>query len=191
MKRVILVYLALCVFVPDVWAGLVLGAKPNYPSWDEVPLVIEGDGLTKSPVACWLLVERCGAISGGTLRYQGSLSDYWDLEEAATRLGMSETDLLSAFQPYGYEPIDLAFITLADGSIPPKPLIGVLVQDIIFEIGGCYEADLALIDADLDSQIVYWQFTSHIPEPATALLFVAGMGFVLRKARFGCGFGKG
>jgi hypothetical protein len=49
-----------------------------------------------------------------------------------------------------------------------------------------------LLAEDLTARIVYDRhIIEEVPEPRTCLVFAAGMGIVLRKTRFGCGFAKG
>lgn len=148
-------------------AALTIGVNPAMDT-----VTISGDGATTN-VAAYLLVEGPGAIAGGTLVYQGSLSVYQDVEAHAADLGMTVPEVLAFF---GVS--DLSFVTIADGAIPPASTEGVLVSGI----GLTGTAPLVLTLMSDDGTITYNSVNVPIPEPITITLLGLG-GLLLRRRR--------
>ena len=194
MKRIAVVPICCLILASPAWASLKISVNGKTDlgtvSWiGDHTLGIVGDGKTQSPVACWLLFTQLmptTGISGAKMLYQGTLSEYWDIEEVATETGVTKQDVLSYFVPYaghtGRWLRDLAFITLADGALPPMPLNGVLVDNISYRFRG-FEDHLLLIDNDLDSHVVYDEVVFFEPEPGTALLLTVGWLGLMRRRR--------
>ncbi len=143
-------------------------------------ITISGDSATESPVAAYLFVEGSGSIAGGNIVYPGSLSEYDDLETIAGNMGVSPQDALAAFQAFISKPnlVDLSYITLADGAIPPAPLQGTLVDSIGLTVAG--SVVLTLISDDFVT--VFDTKTIYVPEPVSLVLFGLG-GLLLRRRR--------
>ncbi len=154
-------------------AALTIGVNPAMDT-----VTISGDGATTN-VAAYLLVEGPGAIAGGTLVYQGSLSVYQDLEAHAADLGMPPAEVLAFFGgALGKSISDLSFVTIADGSIPPLSTAGVLVSGI--GLTGTAPLVLSLMSDDLSMS--YGSVNVPIPEPITITLLGLG-GLLLRRRR--------
>ena len=147
-------------------------------------LGIHGDGLTTGPIEFYLFVEGPGSIDGYDMVYPGSLSGYEDLEDLADSLGMSPENALAVLRDEtGNSNLqDIGIIWLVDMAIPPAPLDGVLVGDIIFYCNGLGDVKLtmwtcAYIPVIYDTQVIH-----QIPEPVTFVLL--GMGtFLIRRKR--------
>jgi len=143
-------------------------------------ITISGDGATPPPVAAYLFVEGPGSIAGGNIVCPGSLSTYDDLEAIATALCISPQDTLDAFRAFISKPnlADLSLITLADGSIPPAPLQGTLVEDIWLTVTGPVVLTLVSDDFMTVFDIKY----VAAPEPLSVVLLGLG-GLFLRRRR--------
>jgi hypothetical protein len=188
---VILLLFILCL-VPSANAGLFISVNGVIePPFAEVNLQpdatavigIQGDSLTRANIAAYLLVEGPGSIDGHTLVYPGSLSAYEDLEAFADSFSRSPEDTLVLVRDLtGKADIqDLSYIVLVDPVIPPAPLQGLLVDDIIFHCGGLGDVTLTLVLEDprtaYPTQVIH-----QIPEPGT--LFLLGLGvFLMRRKR--------
>ncbi len=143
-------------------------------------VTITGDGATASPAEAYLLVEGPGSIDGSTMVYPGSLAEYLDLPGVAALLGSSEADTLTSFRDQLGKPelVDLSFIILADGAVPPAPLEGTLVEGIgLFGTGPIV---LSLVSSDFVT--VFDSKSVPIPEPITIALLSLG-GLLLRRRR--------
>lgn len=139
-------------------------------------VTISGDGATASPAAAYLLLEGPGAIAGGTLVYAGSLALYQNLESAATDMGVTPAEYLGLVKDLtGKTVVDLSFITLADGAIPPAALEGVLVKDILLTWTGTVKLSLVSDDFALTYD------TKEVPEPLTIVLLGLGGLFLRRR----------
>ena len=189
---VLLLLFILCL-APSANAGLFISVNGVIePSLAEITLQpdetailgLHGDGLTPANMAAYLLVEGPGSIHGYTMVYRGSLSAYEDLGAIADILGMSAQDVLVAVRDFtGKADIqDLSYIVLADASLTPIPLDGVLVDNIIFRCDDLGDVTLSLISDDFatvyDTQVIH-----QIPEPATLLLLGLGALILAKKAR--------
>jgi hypothetical protein len=188
-NRAVLLLLCILCLVPSANAGLFISVNGVIePPFAEVKLQpdatavigIQGDGLTPPPIAAYLLVEGPGWIDGHvTMVYPGALSAYQDFpgwEDPSP----PEEQLRAAREWFGRPDLmDLSFITLADGVIPPAPLKGLLLENIVFRCDGLGDVTLSLVSDD--SATVYdTQLIQQIPEPMTFVLL--GMGtFLMRR----------
>ncbi len=192
-RAVILLLFILCL-VPSANAGLFISvngviepplAEVYLQPGETAILGILGDGLTPPPIALYLLVEGPGSIDGHTMVYPGSLSTYEDLEAIADSMGMSPENALPVLgDETGYSNLqDIGIISLVDMAIPPAPLEGVLVNDIIFHCNGLGDVKLTMWTCAYIPVIFDTQVIGQIPEPMT--LFLLGLGGVIlaRKAR--------
>lgn len=192
MRRLSLLFFGLCL-APSVHAALAISVNGViHPPLGEIVLQpgeiavlgIHGDGLTAGPIEFYLFVEGPGSIDGHTMVYPGPLSAYEDLEDLADSLGMSPENALPVLRDEtGNSNLeDIGIISLVDMAIPPAPLDGVLVDDIIFHCNGVGDVNLtmwtcAYIPVIYDTKVIH-----QIPDPMTLLLL--GMGvFLMRRKR--------
>lgn len=148
---------------------------------DTVSLSIVGADPVPGSDAPWVFVQGAAAgINGGTLVYGGSLSAYQDAESVAADLGQDVASMLADLAALGFPGLsDLSFATLADGSIPPAPLTGTLVDGITLTALQLGEATVTLLNGDFstaDSVAV-----NVIPEPMTIALLGLGGLFLRRR----------
>jgi hypothetical protein len=194
MRRLSLLFFVLCL-APSVHAALFISVNGVVePPFAEILLEpgetailgIHGDGLTAGPIEFYLFVEGPGSIDGYNYNmvYPGSLSGYEDLEDIADSLGMSPENALAVLRDEtGNSNLeDIGIIWLVDMAIPPAPLEGVLVDDIIFHCNRVGDVNLtmwacAYIPVIYDTKVIH-----QIAEPMTLLLL--GMGtFLMRRKR--------
>jgi len=191
MRRLSLLFFVLCL-APSVHAGLFISVNGAiHPPLGEIVLQpgetavigIHAEGFTLVNIDAWVLVEGPGSIDGHTMVYPGSLAAYQDLEAIADSIGMSPEDTLVLVRDeVGKTNIqDISYMVLADWAIPPAPLNGLLVDDIIFQCGGFGDVTLTLVYEDprtaYPTQVIH-----QIPEPGT--LFLLGLGvFLMRRKR--------
>jgi hypothetical protein len=196
MKRLWVLLCVICV-VPSAEAALLISvdgvvdvpfAEVKLQPGETAVIGIHGDGQTPSPWAGYLLVEGPAWIDGHTMVYPGSLSSYSDfpftdiidlvpipppeeqLEELRDLIGKPEL-------------MDFSMIALANGVIPPAPLDGLLVDDIILHCDGLGDVTLSLISDDF-ATIYDTRDIQQIPEPMTLLLLgVGGLFAVARQGR--------
>ena len=195
-KRNGAVILLLCILclVPSANAGLFISvngvieppfAEVNLQPDETAVIGIHGDGLTPHPIAAYLLVEGPGSIKGYTMVYRGSLSDYLDFPctsciDTLPTTPEEELELLRELSGHP-ELIDFSWIALADGAIPPAPLDGSLVDNIILHCDAIGDVRLTLISDDF-ATLYDTQAIRQVPEPAT--LFLLGLGtFLMRRKR--------
>ncbi len=187
MKRLSVLLCVICV-VPSAEAALLISvdgvidipfAEVKLKPDETAVIGIHGDGLTPHPVGAYLLVEGPGSIDGHTMVYPGSLASYDDLPFPWIDFGPITID---EFRDFLGKPdlMDLSFIILADGVMPPAPLDGPLVDDIIFHCGGLGDVTLTLIGDDF-ATIYDTQDIQQVPEPMTLLLL--GLGGLLAVAK--------
>jgi hypothetical protein len=132
---------------------------------------IHGDGQTAPPITAYLLVEGPSSIDGHTMVYRGSLSTYEDL---------APSDVIIEIVPIP-SLVDVSLIVLADVALPPAPLDGLLVDDIIFHCDGLGDVTLSLVSDDF-ATLYDTQHIQQVPEPMTLLLLGLG-GFALAGRR--------
>jgi hypothetical protein len=192
MKRLSVLLCVICV-VPSAEAALLISvngvidvpfAEVKLQPDETAVIGIHGDGLTPPNIAAYLLVEGPGSIDGHTMVYPGSLSSYEDFPGNGLGPPIPPEEILEQFREFSGRPnlTDLSCICLADAVIPPAPLDGLLVDDIIFHCDGLGDITLTLISDDFT--IVYdTQDIQQIPEPATVFLLGVGGLIVARKAR--------
>lgn len=132
---------------------------------------ITGDGQT-NPGAFYMGIDlgSTGAgslnIDNATLVYAGSQADiYWEDYEYIA-------NLLNVENPFVH-------VELTDIAIPPLPLDGLLVDDIVFHCEGIGDVTIALYDENgyfVDSQVIH-----QVPEPMTFALLGLGGLFLRRR----------
>jgi len=193
-RAVILLLFILCL-VPSANAGLFISVNGVIePPFAEVKLQpdatavigIQGDGLTPPPIALYLLVEGPGSIDRSTMVYPGALSAYQDFPLTVPDIEVPpppEEQLRAARELLGRPDLmDLSFITLADSAIPPAPLDGLLVDNIILHCDAIGDVRLSLISDDF-ATVYDTQAIRQVPEPAT--LFLLGLGSLFAVTRRG------
>jgi hypothetical protein len=188
-NRALTLLFILCL-VPSANAGLFISVNGVVePPFAEVKLQpdatavigIQGDGLTPPPIALYLLVEGPGSIDGHTMVYRGSLAAYADWPgqwiDAVGPITIDDLRILSG-RP---DLMDLSFITFANGAIPPAPLDGLLIDDIILRCDRVGDVTLSLVSDDF-ATLYDTQAIQQVPEPVTFVLL--GMGtFLMRRKR--------
>jgi len=109
-------------------------------------------------------------ISGATIPYQGNLTSIVWLDDPGTAA------LLGLENP-------LVFLTLTDLAIPPKPLMGPLVDNIKFHCDGYVPpmSDVTLTLFDIEGNVLDTQVIHQIPEPITIALLGLGGLFLRRR----------
>ncbi|MHC4575644.1 MAG: PEP-CTERM sorting domain-containing protein [Planctomycetota bacterium] len=154
--------------VISIWGDIML---PPYPGW---------------AAAGYILVEGPASIDGCTILWPGDLVAYWDLEEIAENSDpqMTPEECLQAFRDY----LDMPDITdvsnwyLVDSSLSFLPLVGKLIDDIVFHCEGPGDVTMTLIFNDFTT--VFDTLTIHqIPEPATLALLGLGGLFLMRRRK--------
>jgi len=184
-KGAVLLLLFILCLVPSANAGLFISVNGVIePPLAEITLEpdqtailgINGDGFTPARVALYLLVEGPGSIDRATMIYRGTLAAYQDFPDWENP-SSPEEQLQQARELLGRpELMDLSFITFANGAIPPAPLDGLLVDDIILHCDAAGDVTLSLISDDFtilyDTQVI-----QQVPEPMTLLLLGAGSLF--------------
>jgi hypothetical protein len=195
-NRAVILLLCILCLVPSANAGLFISVNGVVePPFAEVKLQpdatavigIQGDGLTPAPIAAYLLVEGPGSIKGYTMVYRGSLSAYLDFPctsciDTLPTTPEEELELLRELSGHP-ELVDFSWIALADGAIPPAPLDGSLIDDIILRCDRVGDVTLSLVSDDF-ATLYDTQAIQQVPEPATLFLLGAGSLFaVTRRAR--------
>jgi hypothetical protein len=145
---------------------------------------IWGDGGTATPHGPWLFVQGPGSIDGGQMLYaaDAGLAYYQDLEQMAEELQTPPADLLAQMAAAVGLPdaVDMSYIVLADGVVPPRALEGTLVDGIGFLCTDVGDVTLTLFAEDLatvlDTQVIH-----QIPEPITVALLGLGGLFLRRR----------
>ena len=151
-----------------------------------ITLEISGDGQTPSPHSPWVFVQGKGSINGGNALYApaGGLSDYLDLEEAYPIAGEPSAEALLATMAAVtalVDPVDLAYIILADAAGIPAPLEGVLVDGIVFTCTG-QPGDVTLtLFNDTYTAVLDTLTIKQVPEPITFALLGLGGLFLRRR----------
>jgi hypothetical protein len=170
--------------------GLVSGAEGEF--WlavnDEVPpggeitlapsetvvLSLWGDGTDAHPIMGYILVQGPGSIDGHTMLYPGNLSDYQDGSCDDECPGDFCPATLCVIDPgtlcniicieYGICDVrDLSWWVLIDTQIPPRPLLGKLIDDIIFHCDGLEDVVITLVGEEFVP--VCDSITIHQQEP--------------------------
>jgi len=153
-----------------------------------VVIDVTGDGLTPGPTDLFLINEpavpiQAGTMAGGVLTYQGSMSS----------IGPATPADIAMLQSLGYNPASAIYVVLADGGDPPLPLLGKLVDEVIFHCDAPnIDATLSLInitwvyDPDNDIYVPFittfdTQQIHQIPEPITMALLGLGGLFLRRR----------
>ena len=144
---------------------------------------IMGEGEAP-PMDAFLIIQGPGSIAGHTMLYPGSITLYQELEEFAATIPCTPAEMLAMLAGAGYPgATDMSFMNFADGAAPGLPLVGKLVDDIIFHCEGDDPPDviLSLVSGDFatvfDTQIIH-----QIPEPMTVMLLGLG-GLLLRRRK--------
>jgi hypothetical protein len=194
-NRAVILLLFIFCLVPSANAGLFISVNGVIePPFAEVKLQpdatavigIQGDGLTPPPIALYLLVEGPGSIDRSTMVYPGALSAYQDFPLTVPDIEVPpppEEQLRAARELLGRPDLmDLSFITLADSAIPPAPLDGLLVDNIILHCDAIGDVRLSLISDDF-ATVYDTQAIRQVPEPAT--LFLLGLGSLFAVTRRG------
>lgn len=193
-NRAVLLPLCILCLAPSANAGLFISVNGVIePPFAEVKLQpdatavigIQGDGLTPPRIAAYLLVEGPGSIDRSTMVYRGSLSSYQDFPLTVPDIEAPpppEEQLRAARELLGRPDLmDLSFITLADGAIPPAPLDGLLINDIVLHCDAVGDVTLSVVSDDF-ATVYDTQLIQQIPEPMTFVLL--GMGtFLMRRKR--------
>jgi hypothetical protein len=111
-----------------------------------------------------------GRVTGGTMCYSGSLARIYDLTGSDL---VETTELLRSM---GYFDITSVIVAeVSDSSPTPLPLGRGMVADLIlFNGSGIYPANIWLLNRD-SLELYDTQFIEGVPEPATVMLFVAGV----------------
>ena len=190
-RAVILLLYILCL-APSANAGLFISVNGVIePPFAEITLepsntavlAIHGDGQTTHPVALYLLVEGPGSINGHTMIYRGSFAAYDDFPSYFPDAPPPDEQLRWVREASGRASLtDFCWIALADSAIPPAPLDGLLVDNILFHCDRLGNVTLTLISDDFTT-VYDTQDIQQIPEPAT--LFLLGLGGLIlaRKTR--------
>ncbi len=128
---------------------------------DVVVLGVWGDGQTLGPLDVWLVVEGPGTTAGGSMIYPCPVppciltygpeppGDFEELKAWLESIGFSNVNGIS-------------YISFADGSVPPAPLLGLLVDGIVFHCEAPGDVTISLIAVDevgtvttYDTQIIH------------------------------------
>ncbi|MBN2270193.1 MAG: hypothetical protein JXN61_06240 [Sedimentisphaerales bacterium] len=132
---------------------------------DQIVIEITGDGSTPEPLEGFLFVEGPGSISGCTLTYPGTASEYKDLEEVAEAMEITVEETLAIFSAYAERSLtDLSKWVLANNGPLREPLEGLLIGDIVFRCEGGGDALLTL-ETD-DEWTTYPDYTITIHQTA-------------------------
>ena len=132
---------------------------------DEVVLEVTGDGTTPDPLEGFLFVEGPGSISGCTLTYPGTASEYNDLEEVAYVMEITVEETLAFFSASVERNLtDLSSWLLADDRSVHDPLAGLLIGGIVFRCEGGGDVLLTL-ETD-DEWTTYQDYTITIHQTA-------------------------
>jgi hypothetical protein len=138
-----------------------------------------GDGGTPSNTRLFLFTVGPGSLDPA----RAQISYAGDLSRVESGLIPDDYDRIAdAGYPY---PESVVFIELADSSVPPPPLYGVLVNWIDFH--ACGEADVRIYLTDYqDPTIGYDTLLIHIPEPGTFGFLGLGIIGGLLRSRPNC-----
>lgn len=174
MKGIVLV-LGLVLF----WAGpanavltILLDGEPNLPGseiWlnrgDELVIEVTGDGMTQEPLEGFFFVEGPGSITGHTLVYPGTDSEYLDLEQVAEAMEVTVEEALAVLSAFAERDLsDLSKWVLADAGSAGEQLAGLLIGDIAFRCEG--DGDVLLTLETDDEWTTYPDYTIVIHQTA-------------------------
>jgi len=138
-----------------------------------------GAGNANLPLDFWIICQGPGTIAGGVVLYPGSLSEITTMSVGDWEASFEAPGM---FEAVGFPGTTSAsYFLLADATVPPPALNGLLVDEIAFHCDGPGDVILSLVGGALDNIVVYdTQIIHQIPEPATIALLCLG-GLLLRK----------
>ena len=132
---------------------------------DEVVIEVTGDGTTPEPLDGFFFVEGPGSISGYTLTYPGTASEYNDLEQVAYAMEITVEETLAIFSASAERNLtDLSKWVLANDGPLREPLEGLLIAGIVFRCEG--GGDVLLTLQTDDEWTTYPDYTITIHQTA-------------------------
>jgi len=141
------------------------GSELSLNRGDEVVLEVTGDGTTPEPLEGFFFVEGPGSITGHTLVYRGTASEYLDLEQVAEAMEVTVEEALAVFSASTERDLsDLSKWVLADTEPYHDQLAGPLIGEIVFRCEG--DGDVLLTLETDDEFTTYPDYTIVIHQTA-------------------------